>query len=171
MPSFIDLVGQTFGRLNVISRAPNLKNNVAFNCLCICGKTCTIRARSLKAGTTQSCGCYQKESIIVRGEERKLTEAEQEISKARKLEYAYRRRLEKIYGLTIEEFAAKRAEQNDRCAICTQVFTKTPNVDHNHETGQVRKLLCGPCNIAIGLVKEDINILQAAITYLKSFLE
>jgi hypothetical protein len=41
------------------------------------------------------------------------------------------------------------------------------SIDHNHETGEVRELLCGDCNTAIGMAKEDPEILQAMISYLK----
>ncbi len=42
-----------------------------------------------------------------------------------------------------------------------------PNVDHCHETGVVRGLLCGNCNVFIGLAKEDVQTLAKAIDYLE----
>ena len=42
-------------------------------------------------------------------------------------------------------------------------------VDHNHTTGQVRGLLCHSCNVALGAVKEQEDILMACISYLKSY--
>ena len=44
-------------------------------------------------------------------------------------------------------------------------------VDHNHATGKVRKLLCHDCNTMIGKAKEDIQILESAINYLKKHKE
>ena len=57
-----DLSGKKFGRLTVLSRAENSKSgSVRWNCLCECGGKATVHGVSLRAGRTQSCGCYQKE--------------------------------------------------------------------------------------------------------------
>jgi hypothetical protein len=65
-------------------------------------------------------------------------------------------------------------EQNGRCAICKQSETSLGNngkirdlsTDHSHITGRVRGLLCSPCNTAIGLLKDNIEILKSTIDYL-----
>ena len=44
---------------------------------------------------------------------------------------------------------------------------KSLHIDHDHKTGKVRGLLCHGCNTAIGLMKDDVNILTKAIEYLK----
>lgn len=57
-----DLTGRRFGRLVVVSRAPNGKNwRVKWNCICDCGNTRIVYASHLKNGHTQSCGCLNKE--------------------------------------------------------------------------------------------------------------
>lgn len=61
MPGFIDLAGQTYGRLLVIDRAPNRGTRVAWNCQCQCGTLVTVQASKLRYGHTQSCGCLQRE--------------------------------------------------------------------------------------------------------------
>ena len=65
MGKFIDLTGQKFGRLTVISRAENSKINghikVRYNSLCDCGKYCVVYASDLKSGNTRSCGCLHDE--------------------------------------------------------------------------------------------------------------
>jgi hypothetical protein len=74
------------------------------------------------------------------------------------------------YGLTPEQFAEMLEAQDGRCAICgdTQATTKKRfHVDHCHATGRVRGLLCSRCNPAIGLFKEDPDILNKAIAYLQ----
>lgn len=76
------------------------------------------------------------------------------------------------YGITLSEYNKKREEQNYKCGICethednlkTRLF-----VDHNHDTEQVRMLLCQNCNTGIGQFKESIVRLDAAINYLKKF--
>lgn len=62
MPALKDLTGQQFGRLTVISRAPNKGRYVCWNCSCSCGNTCIVRAHDLSNNKTQSCGCLYKES-------------------------------------------------------------------------------------------------------------
>jgi hypothetical protein len=63
-------------------------------------------------------------------------------------------------------------KQNYKCAICYEhndKFQKGLAVDHNHKTGQIRGLLCGKCNKAIGLMQDNIDILNNAITYLERY--
>lgn len=62
MSALKDLTGQKFGRLTVVSRAPNQGRYVCWNCICDCGNNFTTRAASLISGRTQSCGCLYKES-------------------------------------------------------------------------------------------------------------
>ena len=57
----IDLTGQKFGRLTVISRAENKGKRAAWNCLCECGKKVVVEGSLLKSGNTQSCGCLKRE--------------------------------------------------------------------------------------------------------------
>ena len=67
MPLLIDLLGQCFGRLTVISRSENRSMGkhrgtaVAWNCRCSCGQYVAVRAGKLRSGHTKSCGCFHKE--------------------------------------------------------------------------------------------------------------
>ena len=64
--------------------------------------------------------------------------------------------------------------QGDACAICGTKDTgnrKAFHVDHCHDTGKIRGLLCGNCNSGIGNLRDDINLLQRAIEYLQSTKE
>ena len=76
---------------------------------------------------------------------------------------SHRRRL---YGLTEEEYSNMILSQNNICAICNKSSHKTLHIDHNHITGKVRGLLCSNCNMAIGLLQDDIESLTRAIEYL-----
>jgi hypothetical protein len=75
----------------------------------------------------------------------------------------------KLYGITPQEFIELLKKQNGVCAICFKSCTakKSLGVDHNHQTGKIRGLLCHNCNIGIGNLKDDIFLLQRAIEYIK----
>lgn len=74
------------------------------------------------------------------------------------------------YGLTIEQYERAIEKQNGLCAICKKICAcgKRLAVDHNHETGKLRGLLCMRCNTAIGLLEEDTERFSSAVTYLKA---
>lgn len=80
-----------------------------------------------------------------------------------------RSRLKTQYGMTEADFDQMIVEQEGRCAICAGDFasTKDAHIDHCHETGIVRGLLCLNCNVTLGLMKDSVLSLQAAIEYLK----
>ena len=83
---------------------------------------------------------------------------------------AYRRR----YGIAIEEIERMKTAQGNRCAICGDIFTKTPHLDHNHACcprhkaceGCRRELLCRSCNHGLGNFKDSPLRLRQAISYL-----
>jgi hypothetical protein len=78
-----------------------------------------------------------------------------------------RRRRMAQYGLTVDAYDALLAEQGGCCAICGDPPGKRPlAVDHDHETGDVRGLLCLPCNTGLGLFRDDLERLAAAAAYL-----
>jgi len=67
MGSKLQLVGQRFTRLTVVSEAHKIGNHWAWNCLCDCGNTVVVIGSSLRYGTTQSCGCLHKDAITTHG--------------------------------------------------------------------------------------------------------
>lgn len=71
--------------------------------------------------------------------------------------------------MTINDYKTLWDKQGERCAICGVGFAEPSNgcVDHNHETGAVRGLLCHQCNSAIGYFRESIESMKKAITYLE----
>ena len=71
----------------------------------------------------------------------------------------------KQYGLTTEQYDTMYEGIEGCCEICGD-FKETLHVDHDHDTGDVRGLLCGLCNRGIGLLRDDIKIMKAGITYL-----
>jgi hypothetical protein len=71
------------------------------------------------------------------------------------------------YGLTQELFDAMLKEQAGLCWICQKLMSQ-PSVDHDHQTGAVRGLLCRTCNAALGQFRDNQGLLQRAIEYLNS---
>jgi hypothetical protein len=89
----------------------------------------------------------------------------------------YRRefQMRALYGVTPQQYAALLERQGDVCAICQRPETRTDktgnvyrlSVDHCHETGRVRGLLCRACNSGIGLFSDDDDRLERAARYLR----
>jgi hypothetical protein len=75
------------------------------------------------------------------------------------------------YGLDADGYNEIFRKQGGKCAICETTEGRSRNgrlvVDHDHETGQVRGLLCGPCNSAIGRLGDTADRLLRAYHYLK----
>lgn len=74
-------------------------------------------------------------------------------------------RLRRKYGLTADEFDRIAAEQDGLCAICR--LNPPTVVDHDHETGLVRGLLCQDCNLGIGKLRDSADIVERAAEYLR----
>lgn len=77
-------------------------------------------------------------------------------------------KLRSQYGIGISDYSRMLVQQDGRCAICRG----EPNgqgdlhVDHCHETGRVRGLLCANCNLGIGNLRDSPTIVLAAHAYL-----
>ena len=81
------------------------------------------------------------------------------------------RKLKKAYGIGYAEYLNMLEAQNGCCAICGTNDTgnrKAFHVDHCHDTGKIRGLLCGNCNSGIGNLRDDVGLLRRAIDYLES---
>lgn len=59
----IDLAGQQFGRLVVVRLDGKKGNHAAWHCQCQCGQTARVTSNNLRTGTTQSCGCLNRERV------------------------------------------------------------------------------------------------------------
>lgn len=85
------------------------------------------------------------------------------------------------HGLTIETYLEIYSKQNGCCAICSReglhrghgVGNEDKNkvlcIDHDHATGEVRGLICHPCNVSLGLMQDNPSRLRAAADYLERF--
>tara|TARA_B100001059_G_C17453368_1_gene388534 strand:+ start:117 stop:596 length:480 start_codon:yes stop_codon:yes gene_type:complete len=77
-----------------------------------------------------------------------------------------------LYGLTTTEYDNMLREQNGVCAICGSDNPRGKNVfviDHNHDTGEVRGLLCDMCNKGIGCLGDNLDKLRSAVLYLERY--
>lgn len=80
--------------------------------------------------------------------------------------------LKNKYGLTVDAFEELWESVSGRCQICSDVLLRYDGktvhyaVDHNHATGDIRGLLCPPCNKGLGHLKDSPAILTRAIKYL-----
>ena len=83
--------------------------------------------------------------------------------------------LVRFYGVSFEWYQETLEKQNHACAVCYKPADQNTtrngkplslSVDHCHETGAVRGLLCNNCNRAIGMLEDNIDVLQSAQNYL-----
>jgi Recombination endonuclease VII len=77
--------------------------------------------------------------------------------------------LKRKYGITLDDYQAMLAAQGGGCAICSAAPPdgQPLHVDHDHDTGLVRGLLCFTCNAGIGMFDHNIDLLSAAVVYLR----
>lgn len=100
-------------------------------------------------------------------------------------------RLRREYGITLADYDVMVKAQDGLCAICGKPPTITLGresprregrrqgrprrpqlvVDHDHETGKIRGLLCVHCNRGIGFLGDDLTTVKAAASYLEAHLE
>ena len=76
------------------------------------------------------------------------------------------------YGLAKEDFESMLDGQENKCAICKFEFhdekqSTRPHIDHCHDSGNIRGLLCNNCNTGLGQFKDNPSLLQSAIRYLQ----
>lgn len=81
----------------------------------------------------------------------------------------------RMYGATVERYEQMLQTQHGRCAICGandpgRKGNASFCIDHDHDTGIIRGLLCNDCNLGIGRFRDDHALLLKAAEYLKSHL-
>lgn len=96
----------------------------------------------------------------------KICKAQEQRGREELRPYSYEKQIKTRYGLTIDDYNGILSKQNNCCAIC-----KRPGidlvVDHCHNTGIVRGLLCQRCNTGLGKFEDDQALLRNALTYLE----
>lgn len=80
--------------------------------------------------------------------------------------------LKRNYGLSVTDYNNMLLSQGGSCPICERhqkELDKPLVVDHDHNTGKVRKLLCNNCNVAIGLIEDNVRIANSLVQYLEQY--
>lgn len=110
--------------------------------------------------------CKRKRESILQETNSDLKKHKQRLKHKAKLKYKF--------NLTVEQHEELLKKQENLCAICkqppsgaNQYGTYQFCVDHCHETGEVRGLLCGHCNLGLGQFKDNPALLESAKKYLE----
>lgn len=122
---------------------------------------------------------YQKTKEAHKERSRKWREANRERRKVYEKEYYERNKnkarqydweyqLRTRYNMTKEEYETILLSQNNCCAICKGKCTRKFAVDHDHDTGKIRGLLCNKCNRGLGLFLDNPSFLEEAASYLRT---
>ena len=79
------------------------------------------------------------------------------------------RNMETRYGISVKQFTRMLHKQRGACAICSVPFARhrPPCIDHCHDTGKVRGLLCSLCNTGLGCFADNTEIIKQSIIYLR----
>lgn len=104
--------------------------------------------------------CFYRVRAYPRGYDYKCKKCKEEI--------VARDRRKRWYGVSDEAYQRMLRAQSSRCAICGDLMSATRCcVDHNHENGRVRALLCSACNLGLGNFMESPERMLKAIAYLE----
>lgn len=181
MPAKQNLIGRVFRRLTVLSEgghSPDGKHR-KWCCRCECGTICYPTTSSLNSGHTKSCGCLNNESRMSRagtkhpnwkgGNWNKGSVAYCQTllcslrGHARKGNY-------RPPDITAEELSSMIFSFAGQCPIC-KIHTDDFCLDHNHDTGRPRGLICRRCNHLLGCANDDLHVIQSAHDYLLNHTE
>ncbi len=175
-----NLIGRKFSKLlvlkfigcTIVGKTQKKKGSVWF-CKCDCGNTKYILSHTLVHTSTKSCGCWQKQIARERlGNQKGINNIAYKHGKSKDKEFQRIKAVIRKFNITEVEYYSLLKQQNNCCAICQQsvnTFKKFLSVDHNHITGKVRGLLCGACNIGLGMFKDSPEKLEKAKAYLNSW--
>jgi len=125
-----------------------------------CSKVCCVCSKHLILGVTYSSHSAKRNRYICN---QCSCEASKKRCKDKQREYDYQRN----YGISIKDYEVLLGEQRGLCLICSSSDIKL-FVDHDHNTGKVRGLLCSTCNTGLGMFKDSVEILNKAKEYLNA---
>lgn len=85
------------------------------------------------------------------------------------------RGLRRSHSIGVSEYNSMLFQQDGKCAICGTTDPRGRknvfHVDHDHKSGKIRGLLCHNCNLAIGLLEDDVNRIRKAANYVERHVE
>ena len=184
----INLVGQRFGQLTVIELVEGSASGRIWLVRCDCGAERHLRTNKLRSGDYTSCGCRRRERMQEYWESRRRAPVDgvlqchdckerlpvENFSPCKRTSSGRSSRCKRCHNIRsvrkrtgvslpeAREWFKRRTE--GCCEVCKS--TADLNIDHNHSTGRVRGILCGDCNRALGLLKEDIGRIFSLRNYL-----
>lgn len=148
-------------------------------------RKCRLNPSKVEANRTQQRKIYQKKKLenpeLLRAASRERYIKNYSRNKEGMRDYTRNRARQKAMrerGITVPIYNALLFKQNFVCGICQRPETarhqnsgriRELSIDHDHETGKTRGLLCRSCNLALGNLNDSIPLLLAAVDYLKSF--
>ena len=184
-------IGDVVNNWTIISECFKAKSGKdCYRCRCTCGNESNVEGRALAQVISKSCGCTRiVDPLIKKRRQQKYKQQwyqdNKEKIRPRILESQKQRRKEfkekygadiysisSRYGISPDEYLELIESQDNKCAICGCDFSVEQNlqkacVDHDHNTGAIRGLLCRACNMAIGLFNDNPDTCLNACMYLK----
>ena len=133
-----------------------------------CGKEASFKTRFT---TVNECKYCKKELLEQDRYKANTNNTKQKYRFHKECKYFHNKekQLIKDFGITLDKYKLMYNEQKGKCDICKnnlELFNSKTHVDHCHNTGKVRGLLCSVCNLLLGYSLDDIDILNSAINYL-----
>lgn len=160
-----DQSGTKIAMLTLLEKTNMRTKNGSFKyrVMCDCGTEKIVGFSQMTTGRTQSCGCLQ----LRKGEQSPAYKHGRSQTK----EYDLELHMKRSYGIDFKQYEEMLFLQDGKCAICKADPPKNQhktrlNIDHCHTNGNIRGLLCDCCNRALGLMRDNTELLQKAIEYL-----
>lgn len=114
--------------------------------------------------------CYQRHTEWARKNREHINKKQRERNKNPEYKLnAKKRILKNKYGITYEEYQSKIQNNNGCCPICCQIIGDKAATDHNHNNGKVRDIICRSCNLWIGFIEKNRNLIQPMLNYLNKW--
>lgn len=164
----LDKSGNRYGMLTLVCRLNTRQANGSFKYLvqCDCGECKVVGFTQMTRGNVKSCGCLQRrKGHYSPNFKHGFADKSHPEYKRYQRECFDRSK----YNLQPQHKQALIDSQKNLCAICGYKFGQKigdMKVDHNHNTGNVRGLLCDHCNRGLGFFRDNKDVMQNAINYL-----